>query len=406
MAKPMTDFANAVSTWLKAQGEDRPVHIDQRRARLVVGDGKQLMHFVSTAALKAEWEANAESERELVLERRLLALRRGAPSKEAMKRRLFPRLRPRADIETLELKRYVLSRVDGRDSPELSVAQRAVGDAYAVQLVFQLSEESVDVSADRPRVWGADFDELYGAAIDNLRRLGMPVLREMRDGFWAMMGGGGHIASRLLLPELTKDLKVKGELVAMAPNLNLLLLADSADEEALLQMGRLGLTASQEPFGQWAVPMVNRDNWWHAWAPEHGHKAYRALSLAGLPGRVKQYAQAKELIDANNELDGKSDACSPLLAFQDQDGSVHTSAAWVVGSVTLLPKADRVAVVQAPLSDGETPVVLSVEWNRFSRLPGVRLDRRDGVLEYWRAMGTPDLDKLKAVGQVLEDFEV
>src|SRR5262249_38097032 len=157
--------------------------------------------------LKARYDAVEEPKaRVRVLERDLIAMRWTRPTIDVLARRLFPRLRPKAALATLELKRKVLEHVQGGNASDLTGAARDFNSAFAVQLVFQLSEEVVDVGRDRLLAWGRSFDELLTLSFENLLQVSTDTAREVRPNLWALTGGGGHVAARLLFDDVIERL--------------------------------------------------------------------------------------------------------------------------------------------------------------------------------------------------------
>lgn len=390
-------FAEEVKRFLASEGETRPVSYDAAKARVTVGDGRGLTHFVSLRSLKARYDAIEEPKaRVRVLERDLIAMRWTKPTLQTLARRLYPRLRPRAALASLELKRKVLEHVANEPAADLSVAHRDFNALFAVQLVFQLSEEAVDVGSDRLQAWGRSFDELLKLAFENLLTNATEEVREVRPNLWALTGGGGHVAARLLFDDVLEPLPFKDEVVAMVPNQNVVLFAPKSDDEALSRMAQIGLDASQAPFGLWGVAMARVNGKWEPWMPEASRPAYQALKIAALPGAVKLYTQHKELLLAWLEIQRLAYDVSPLLAIQDEH-AVFSTAVWQRGIPTLLPPADRVAVVDT--SGGGEPRAWSVPWGELASL-GAVLERAEGELEYWKATGVVPLDKLQTYPQV------
>lgn len=389
-------FAEEVKRFLAAEGESRPVFYDPAKERISVGDGHGLTHFVSLPTLKARYDAIEEPKaRVRVLERDLIAMRWSKPTLDVLAKRLYPRLRPTAALQSLELKRKVIEHVSGSPAADLSVAHRAFNSVLSVQLVFQLSEEAVDVGVDRLAAWGRSFDELLKLSFENLLQAATEQPREVRPNLWALTGGGGHIASRLLFDDVLEKLPFKDDCVAMAPNQNVLIFAKKSDDEALSRMAQVGLDASQAPFGLWGITMERKDGRWEPWMPDDTRPSRGPLKIAALPGLVRIYSAHKDLLLAWNEIQRINIEVSPLLAVQDEN-AVFSSAVWQRGVPTLLPPADRVAIVDA--SGGE-PRAWSVPWGALKHL-GATFTRAEGDLEYWRATGDIPLEKIQKYPQV------
>jgi hypothetical protein len=391
-------FAAEVMKFLQTEGETRPVAFDFARGRMSVGDGRQLTHFVALNTLKQRYESVEEPKaRVRVLERDLIAMRWTRPTLDVLSRRLYPRLRPTMALRSLELKRKVLEHVTGQSASDLIVAHRDLNPQLAVQLVFQLSEEAVDVGADRVNAWGRSFDELLALAMENLLAVSTEMPREVRQNLWALTGGGGHVAARMLFDDLSDALPFKDEVVAMAPNQNVCLFAKKSDDEALMRMAQIGLDASQAPFGVWGLALERKEGRWQAWMPEKERPSYQALKTAALPGTVKLYMQHKELLLAWHEIQRLVLEVSPMLAIQDK-GTVFSSAVWQRTVPTLLPPADRVAVVDTTRGSGE-PQAWSVPWAELPGL-GAVVERYEGEIEYWRVTGDVNTEALQRYPQV------
>jgi hypothetical protein len=389
-------FAEEVRRFLVSEGETRPITFEERLHRLTVGDGRALTHFVGLPNLKARYDAIEEPKsRVRVLERDLIAMRWSKPTLDVLAKRLYPRLRPKAALQSLELKRKVLEHIQGGSAADLSVAHRDFNQALAVQLVFQLSEEAVDVGSDRLNAWGRTFDELLKLSFENLLQAATEQAREVRPNLWALTGGGGHVAARLLFDDQLERLPFKDDAIAMAPNQNVVLFAKKSDDEALARMAQIGLDASQAPFGLWGLAMERREGRWEPWLPEAARPSYAPLKIAALPGLVRLYGTHKELLLAWCEIQRVPVEVSPLLAVQDEN-TVFSSAVWQRGVPTLLPPADRVAVVD---TSGGEPKAWSVPWGELQQL-GATLERAEGELEYWRASGDVPLEKVQKYPQV------
>jgi hypothetical protein len=88
-----------------------------------------------------------------------------------------------------------------------------------------------------------------------------------------------HTAARLLLPELFERLKVRGELVVMTPTADRMLVADSADRNALLGLFEISSSLRKQPRPIPMQPMVLRKEVWEPFVLKPNHPCYQEWHL-------------------------------------------------------------------------------------------------------------------------------
>jgi hypothetical protein len=297
----------------------------------------------------------------------------------------------------MALKRKVFERVDKTAAPDVSLAHQPLNAELSAQLVFELSEESTDVSDERLTAWKLGFEPLFEAAVKNLAERSTEPFHLVSEGLWASPYSDGHDAARLLVPGFVERAQVHGEPVVMIPHLSALLVAGADDEAALVEMARISLDVSQKPAGLFGVAFKRDGSGsWQPWLPTPERASYTPLVAARLPGVARAYGAQKELLEAWYELEAKPVTVAPLLAFQNEQGDLYSSTVFVKGSTCLLARADRIAFVRGTKPGAEEPEVTSLPWAVAAALPGVTLQQTQDVPERWLGTGFPPDEALDA----------
>lgn len=388
------DIVAAAKSYVASQGFPSAQYVEERLVLVVHGVGG-VTHFVHLAGLRDRWADADEHGRRRMLERRLLGLR-AAPDKvtdELLAHRLLPRLRTVNHLKSLTLHRQIIERADQEPSPELTLPFVQLNEELGVQLVFELSEESADVNDARVASWGRPVDALMKLALEHLRRRSSEPMQQIKPRLWASTVGDGHDAARLLLEDRISALPLKGELVAMAPHFDLLLVCSADDTAALIEMAKLGLQASQQPFGVSGVAMIRGAEGWKPWMPPVGHAAHEALRTARLPVASRSYGRQKELLEAWFDLEGEQTLVAPMIIVEEQD-KLFSGAVWLKGNPSLLPHAERIAF--AIPDAGENARVYPVPWDQAVKLPGIHLQPLPNYSpRRYRATGFPEPESLE-----------
>lgn len=397
--QPRTDeIARAAVELLQRDELTEQVDWDPSRARLRARTHGGVTHYIDLRRLAARWADARPERRQFLLEGALLAVRRAPerPILETLQHRVVLRLRPRAYLSALELRRKVLERVEGESAEDITLPHRVLTEQLGVQLMFELTDAPSEISDRHLRAWGVDFDTLFRFAMDRLRATAGNPLGQIKPGLYGSSASGGHDAARLLMPETLTALALDGPVVAMAPHPEVILVAGAHDDEALVEMARLGVDLSQQQLGLPAVAMQLGPAGWRPWLPEPSRRSHYSLKTAQLPGMLTAYEGQKQLMQAWHELEGDAATEAPFV-ISEADDQYFSVTVWTRGTLPpLLPRTDRIAfVIPAPRGKGE-PKVYTLPWEEAEALPGVRLTLTDGYPPRWLAEGFPSTDLLTA----------
>src|SRR6202011_4912262 len=118
------------------------------------------------------------------------------------------------------------------------IPEYEVGSHLVASLAYDLPQAMVSVSKERLEKWGVTYYEALEIARENLEQTPF-TYAEIGKGCYAFATGDSYDACRLLLPSRVEQLRVTGDLIAMVPNRDSLLVTGSDDAQGLKIMVEL-----------------------------------------------------------------------------------------------------------------------------------------------------------------------
>jgi hypothetical protein len=235
-------FARMVLDAVHQAGERAAVRYEPEHFRLCrEGEGKAVMNLANAYA---EYCAAPREGRRVIFRNAVRAWfsgRKGVPQEyEDARHDLLPDVRSRAYYELAALRASREEEGAAFDWPF-----RVLAGSLSVGLVYDLPEAMVQVQRHHLDAWQVGFDEAFGAALENLRRVSGQRLEPAGEGVWASPWRDNYDPSRVFLIDLVRGADVAGDPVVMVPNRDNLLLAGAEDEDGL---GRLAAMA-EEAYG-------------------------------------------------------------------------------------------------------------------------------------------------------------
>lgn len=344
---PVESFVQTAVDYLRAEGERRPIAFDAARNQLVVGTPPDPVSFIFLGHAHAECGTLRPADRPRALSRRLWSsVRRSDEGARDITPYLLPRLRDRAWFSAVRRQAELELGADEEAINEVMLPHQVLNDELAVHLAFELPTSVTEVGADRLEAWHRDFAELYGVALDNLRRRSGGAFERTQPGLYTSPFRDTFDASRLVLPELFNSLELKGAPVVLAPTHDLVFVTGDADADGLLQAATWAEEALMEPRAFTAVAFRLEETRWVPWMPPRRHRAWAKLKMLRLQTMASAYARQKEVLDALLEANGHDISVVPLRAFRTPKGEVFTASAWVENLDSLLPETDRLDFVR------------------------------------------------------------
>ncbi len=250
---------------------------------------------------------------------------------------LMPLVRHRYNVAAAQLSQRL------RDPTALVVPSRNLAAHLAAGVAFDTPTTVIQLGGPQLASWDILFDEAIEIAIDNLRAKSQEPWLLLEEGVWCSPWRDHYDPSRLLLPELIRDLPVAGEHVVLAPTRMVVLVAGSEDVAALEKMLEIAKAAEQEDRPLSMIPVVLRGDQFVAWGPAEelaapiGYSEARVVEQAGIYNDQQVWLE-----DALSE----DVLVGTVTGVRRDDGSAFHYSTWTESMPTLLPETDAVALVR------------------------------------------------------------
>ena len=267
---------------------------------------------------------------------------------------------------------------------------RALAGELVVTLGLDTPTATSVVTAIELESWGTSFEAAYTVALANLRARTQGSMHEVRPGLYVSRWGDGYDASRLLLPELLKQLTLRGEPVVSVPSRNLLVVAGSDDPPALAALAQLAAKVLGEETRPLSADVLHfhAQGWREAAASvSQQPRLLRARQLL----LQRDYNQQAELLNQLNQAQGKDLFVASYKLAESSDDKPYRNITQVTEGVglTLLPKADELAFLT------RTQEFLLVPWTEAEAVLGAALKRLAIHPVRYRHQGFPNAAQLE-----------
>jgi len=385
-------FAKIMADALRRCGESNAYVYDRAGFRLVYTEDGKEKRVVNLVNLHLEYCAAARSQRQDWLLRtcRAMVNPMEIPREfEDVKPDLLPTVRPRSLVESMRLK----SLLDGGQPAEMAAAP--LTDHLVICLVYDLPNSMQFVMADQVEEWGVSLYEALEVARQNLDEREFAVMA-LGERLYIIETGDSYDATRLLLKDKVRQLKITGRPVAIPVTRNTLLISGSEDEEGIGIMVTLAEKKAEEARPLCPIPVMLVDDEWETWDVPAAHPfrdRLRQLEMRYLGG---EYAEQKEQLEKRNEQTG-TDVFVASYSAVEREGATVTWAIWSKGVPTWLPRTDYVA-----LFDPETKWTRFARWDRLQTVVGERMAAQDCYPPRWFVDEFPSPAEIEAIG--VEDW--
>jgi hypothetical protein len=330
-------FAARVAGRLQQRGWPHPIQYDQAQFRLALGGNAGELYLGN---IFQDWLKFPKSERPAQLDKAIaFVFEMGADdSWDAVRDQLLPLVRPRAYFENLGLS----PRHDWATGPQ--PMQKALAGALSIVIAIDRPSSMAIAGQEVWEEWGRPFDEVLAIALDNLRARSPCRFERQPEGWYLSNFGDWHDVSRILLPDLFRQLDLRGDPVAIAVVREGLVVAGSEDIAALNAMAAFAEASFLEatrPISR--APLVFRDGRWLPFEPDE--PALASLRSLWAAQRAWDYGQQAELLEehfADIQLDR---FLAPLEIIED-GSETRTWTSWASDAAALLPKADAVVLIE------------------------------------------------------------
>jgi hypothetical protein len=360
-------FASAIIKAARRAGQERELHYDQDRFRLVIGDAQSGSQF-NLQNVYEEYLSAGFFQRRMLLGRyvQLIAGFQIDPIPGTFREaqgQLLPRVREDSYLGMMKL----YFEVEGLKFPE--PIQRALAEHLTVELVYDLPHAITTIRSETLAEWGVGPDLALDVAFGNLQHGSAPRFESPARGVYVSAWKDNHDASRLVLLDLIRELEVRGEHVAMVPHRDLLIVTGSEDVPGLERMAALSEAALSGARFMSAIPVCLQ---WDRWIPfrlPEDHRLRGRFELLRAHTLLRDYGEQGRLLEQLHEKTGEDIFVATYSATQDEKtGQIRSYCVWSKGVRALLPRAETVYFF-----DGERPEaerIVGAPWKRVQELAG------------------------------------
>lgn len=320
----------------------------------------------------------------------LLRYKKNAPQTfEQIRPLLRPVIRNLAMLEEVRLHHV---RNEGWQAPYLSMF-KPLGKDCVTLLAVDHPESTSTLTKGPEEQWGLTLDEALSIALDNLREATADAFEEIAPGLYVGRWNDGYDTSRVLLPDVLQRAPIKGQPVFMIPTRDVLLVTGDKDDQGISHMVETCFKAMESGRVVSSQMYTYQDQSIIAFTPRDDVLEARLASLEHmlLEGN---YTTQKELLDKISEEQNEDVFVATYLLYKltgsnDQTFSMCT---WTKSVDTLLPKTDRVALVD--LQDDGTTNAQVFEWDEVASRLGELMKPESVYPPRYRTLGFPTAEQL------------
>lgn len=217
-----------------------------------------------------------------------------------------------------------------------------------------------------PDEWGITLDEALSIAIRNLREDTEDCFEEVAPGLHVGRWNDGYDISRVLLPDVLQRIPLQGQPVFMMPTRDVLMVAGAKDEHGIRHMIEVCFQVIETGCAVSSQLYTYQDEKVVTFLPQDQDSQARLATLERMLLQG-EYDSQKTLLDALHEEQQEDVFVASYLLYKLDESSESTFSicSWAENVITLLPKTDRISLVQ-PLQDGTTHTRI-VEWDELER---------------------------------------
>ncbi len=220
---------------------------------------------------------------------------------------------------------------------------------FKICLVWVNDEQGILINEECAGKWGKNFEEMYEAALENLRKKSEGnSWKKIREGLYQSNWKSPdeenpdfNQPSRILIPELFKDASVKGTPVVFLIKRDLVLVTGAMDSEGLVKAAEISRECCED--GRFMSGMVFelQDQKWVPFLPDRSDPSFEALSTLRNMTRNREYAEQKYSLE--KAYKDKLFVAAHTLYKEDPGSDYYRTTTLLTQFVpTLLPKTDDV----------------------------------------------------------------
>ncbi len=387
-----SDFADLVAQKLINAGDSRETRFDAEEFQIVFLEDDKECGVLNLGNLYAEFSRLDEEHRDQrISEIARAALSHMKPIPDEFSDASYdlrPRLWARSTFENMRLRNLI----DGGPEPNWPI--EAIGSHLILSLVYDLPESVRSVNGDELEGWGVSFWEAREAAITNLAQENFMVA-SLGEALYASNTGDSYDATRLILSALTDQFQIEGDMVAMVPNRDTLLITGDQSELGIKMMVELAARElAENPRPLVAAPLIFRDGNWEDWSVPVDHPSHEQFRRCYLGWLQHEYAAQQELLRELNESKMIEEFVATFTVV-NKDEAYSSYSVWGNGVKTSLPKTDEVAF----MSEVGGGVEAFAKWERVVQVCGDLIEEQERYPVRYFVSQYPSEEQIKQLNE-------
>jgi hypothetical protein len=393
LGRPLSQdgFAAMVIKRLRASGETGSIDYDPAEFRLhKPADHNFFLHNFYQQYLRSPKEEHEELIRNFLTTWHTSGFK--APQEFAdAKPDLLPALRARSYLE------IGIPRMSDDFRAKLDLAHQVVAEHLIETLVYDMPQSMMSVNDELLEKWGVTYYEAMEVAKENLQ--GKPFQFAQAGEMYAVASGDGYDATRMLLLDFVRKLKVRGDAIAMVPNRETLYVGGAEDAVGLAMMAKLTKENVQleRSISGLAFRLAGDD--WEIWMPPEDHPTFPDFRELYIQSIGQNYAEQKDLLDRRHELEQTDIYVASYSAMEEEkSGRVITYCVWSEGVDSLLPETDEIFFFR-PGAPQDEQLAGKADWNTVRRAASDLMEPQEMYPKRWRVREFPDVAILEQLAE-------
>ncbi|MBX9694277.1 MAG: hypothetical protein K2Z81_17970, partial [Cyanobacteria bacterium] len=285
--------------------------------------------------------------------------------------------------------------------PEDDLVFFPFADVLAVGLVIDSGDKQQQVRYSDLAELGLSVEEAIEIAVENLARRSGDPFRVVQAGFYASPWKDSFDGARLLLPNLFSQLQVDGEIVAMAPYPDTLLVTGSKDFSGLSMLVSLSDKMIKERYAVYALPMVLRNGVWEPFEVGPDDPVFDIIHSFRLSILNLTYCEQERFL-VYKRVDKQKIFASPYLLERDKrNGYQYSKTNIVEDRINNFPECDVVEFFRFN-TEGTRDCVARAPFSKvIEQLSPLLSEDRSFRPVRWQLSNFPKGSDLAALGMML-----
>lgn len=265
-----------------------------------------------------------------------------------------------------------------------------LGGELVILLVLDYPRSIKTLQVKTLEAWGIGVQEALAIAVPNLRARTEGGLKKVRNGVYASEWKDNYDATRILLPEIIRDVKVAGRPVALLPHRDSLLVTGEDDARGLQYLAEQAAASFETHHRVSARPLVLDGGMWRDLEVPASHPARAAFALHRRRSESIDYQVQQTGLTAMFEREGL-DVFIATYTLVTIEGRPVSYCIWMDDLPGLLPLVDAIVFTRGNVTIG------FAYWSDVQRAAGALMARTDHEPPRWQVESFPSQDVLAAM---------